>query len=232
MKKMIKYLGTMSVLFAMILGTTLLVAARNTPTRGSSVSSWSDFVVSSPFSQNKVIDRPRVWVPVAGGAELSVSSLVGLGTGTPALSEINNSEIAGFTLDANNEAVAALVPVPSDIDVAKDIRIRVLWSNSESAGTGAATFTCEYTPLTIGTDAIAVGGTALDTAITADVDLAANVLNWSPWGVIAGGTLADTPGDDVIVVRCKVTLDTIANATVYAFQMDYYREYIGGDASY
>lgn len=241
MRKALKYIGTMSVLFAMILGTTLLVAARNTPTRGSSVSSWADFVVSSPFAQNKVVDRPRVWIPAAGGAQFyaadgdsdtNIDSPIGLGAGTPAFAEINTSELGGFTLDANDESVSALVPLPSDIDVSKAVRIRVLWSNSEAAGTGGATFTCVYTPLTVGTDAIAVGATALDTVITADVDLAANVLNWSPWGTITGGTLTDTPGDDVMAVKCAVTLDTIANATVYGFQMDYYREYIGGDASY
>lgn len=232
MKNTFKYLANLVVVFVIVLSTSLFIGARNTPSRGSSISSWSDLVASSPVAANFLIDRPRVWIPVAGGAELAVASLVGLGAGTPALAEINTSEIAGFTLDADDESVSAIFPLPSDIDTAKDVRVRVLWSNSEAAATGTAQFACTYKEIDEGTTALAEAATAFDTDAAAEADLAANVVQWGPWNTIDGGTLTGTPGDDMLVLKCAVDLTTAADATVYGFQLDYYREFFGAGSSY
>ena len=157
------------------------------------------------------------------------ADLLGHGTGTPALAEINSSETVGLTLDANNEGFGVLWQIPMELDDSGAIDYRLLWSNSEAAGTGSALFAGEYTKLVAGTTAIAVGATALDTVIAADVDLAANVINWTPWGTILGTAvtaLAITPGDDFLALHFKVTLTTIADATVHAGNVRYYRKYI------
>lgn len=189
---------------------------------------YEEFRVKSPFAFGAVVDRPRIWVPFKNDA--IVASLVGHGDGTPDVAEINTSEIAGFTLDADDESVSVLMPIPADIDLSEDIRVRVLCSNSAAAGTGSYAFAVTYTAITAGTTALAAASTS--TGVTdgsAKDDVAANVLDWSSWSTIDGGTFSGTAGDDLWVVKVAVALTTITDLTVYGLQMEYYRKQLGGD---
>lgn len=150
-----------------------------------------------------------------------------MGTGAAEFAELNTSEIGGIYCDTSTDSYGTLWVLPAEIDVSKDIKFRVLWSNSEAAATGSCTWAVKYTPLTAGTTAFAIGATALGTAITAQADLAANVQQWSPLGVLAGGTLTNTPGDDSLTLTTICTLTTIANATALALQVHYSRRYVG-----
>jgi hypothetical protein len=211
---------------------TMVMATASRPSRSSTASSYELFRNASPFAANYVIDKPRVWLPASGGSEVTVASLVGLGAGTPVPTECNTSEIGGFLLDASTESFSVLFPLPADIDVAEDVRLRALWSNSEAAATGSGLITFLYEPFTIGTTAIAVADDACDTDGGVVVDLAANVLTWSNWSTIDGGTITITPGDDFVILRGVATLDTIADMTVYGYQLEYKRKWLGGDGSY
>lgn len=219
-------------LFSILLVLCVLVSAVayavHRPSNSNVNSSLAQFKHSNPFVANFVMDRPTVWVNLAP-ANAIVASLVGMGGGTPAVAEINTSEIGGFTLDANDESVSGIIPIPGDMDLAQDFQCRVLYSNSEAAATGTINFTMTYGSLTVGTDALAVAATAVDTAGAALADLGANVLQWSNYSIIAGGTLTDTPIDDVLVIKEAVTLVTCANATVYGIQCQYYRKWLGMD---
>lgn len=170
----------------------------------------------------KLIDFPAV-SNATGPADL-----LGQGTGTPALSEINTAEICGLVLDANSESFGALWLIDQRCDITQPVDVGVLWSNSEAAGTGSGLFVAVVTELIAGTTAMAVGATVMDTPITGDVDLAANVVDWSPYGVIAAGSLTTTlvPNDDLLAWKFSVTLTTIANAAVYMARIRYYAELI------
>ncbi|RKX36797.1 MAG: hypothetical protein DRP64_18110, partial [Verrucomicrobia bacterium] len=70
--KYVKHNSRMLSLLALLLVVTIgsfSLAAAVRPSRGSSISSWSEFVSASPFSQNYVIDKPRLWLPVSGGSQ-------------------------------------------------------------------------------------------------------------------------------------------------------------------
>lgn len=232
MKKVFKYTWMVAVIFVVTMLANFIIASAPSPTHGPSTSSWGDFVVSSPFGSNYVIDKPRVWIPASGGSEVTVASLVGLGAGTPVPTEVNSSEVGGFLTDADDESFSALIPVPADVDLAKDIRIRALWSNSEAAGTGSGKVVFTYEPFIVGTTAISVANDACDTDGATVTDLAANVLTWSTWSTIDGGTISLTPGDDFLIVKAAVDVTTIADMTVYGIQLEYYRKWLGGDGSY
>lgn len=221
----------MLTMFVCMLVATITMAAASRPTRSTTTSSYDLFRTACPFVANFVIDKPRIWVPASGGAEVTVGSLVGLGDGTPTPSEINTSEISGFTM-ANGHSFSALMPVPADIDLAKDIRLRAVWSNSQGAGTGSGQVVFVYEPFIVGTTAISVPNDACDTDGTTVVDLAASVLTYSTWSTIDGGTITLTPGDDFLIVKADHTLTTITNMTTYGIQMEYSRKWIGGAGSY
>jgi len=186
---------------------------------------WSSFSTCAPLSRF-IFDRPIVSIPLLPGGHCN-NSLVSMGTGTPAVAEINTSEVGGFTLDADNESVSFLFPFPLDIDLSKEIDLRMLWSNSESAATGTGRVLWYHKAITAGTTAIAVATTAPGSVAAAQVDLAANVVLWSGWSVIAASTFAaNVAGDDVLIVKAYVDLTTIANMTLYMAQVRYYRKYL------
>jgi len=230
MKKVLKTIlaGALVILAAL----TCIAAVQ--PTHGTSISSWADFIVSSPFAQNYVLDKPRLWIPMSGGFESTATGLVGMGAGTPTHTEVNTSEMGGLLLDADAESGSRLIPVPADIDLSKDIRLRALWSNSTAAITGSVQFVFTYELFIADTTAISVPNDAVDTQGADQADsVTANALQWSPWSTITGGTITTlTPGDDILGVKCAVDLTTAADATLYGFQLEYHRKFLGGDGSY
>jgi len=233
--KLIFALGTVAVACMICMP----IMAAHIPTGANSTSSAAQFKHASPFSQNFVFDKPRIWIPLHqanidvnttnDGGITTTSVVRSVGTGSVSLLEINSSEVNGFTFDSDNDSVGFMIPIPHDIDLAQQIGLRVLWSNSEAAATGTARFYFKYIPLTVGTDAIAVGSTAMGTDGAAQADLGANVLQWSTWSYIAASTLTDVPGDGVLVFKLYVDVTTIADCSVFGVQLEYSRKWLGGD---
>ena len=134
--------------------------------------------------------------------------------------------------NSTTEAVSC-VYVNDKLDVGSYIKLRVLWSSGSSTTTDTATFKILYTPVTIETDALpGLPSTALDTAITADACSAtANILKYSPQGIINGGTVTDS---DALVLLLNVnavsglTLDGTAagGVVVYGVEIEYNPTYI------
>jgi len=209
-----------------------------TPTRTSTAGSHEQLRSASPGFQNFVIDRTIAWVPFTpihfavstanDGGITTTSTVVGAGNGTPSIVEINTSGILGVTTDADDEAVMVLFPIPNDCDLTEDIRLRALWSNSESAGTGTLAVVFTYEVLKVDTSTIGSGepDDACDTDGAAVADKAANVLNWTSWSTIDGSTITGDPGDDFLAIKAKIDLTTIADATVYGIQIQYYRKWL------
>jgi len=184
----------------------------------------------SDHNKNFVMDRPIVTIfDFPNLQEATPADLLGQGAGTPALTEINASEICGLVMDANLESHGFQVVLPYDMDVTEDVDFRFLWSNSEAAATGAGLWVMFYNPVRVGViTPIAIAATQIQVPIQNQVDLAANVQQWTSWGSITAGQLgALEAGTDVL--HCCInmtTLDTIANATLYCGQMRYYRRLI------
>jgi len=190
-----------------------------------------NFRNASPAFRNYVVDRPvmDMGIQLPNVSEATPANLLGHGAGTPALAEINSSEICGLTLDASNEGLGHLWKVPYWVDCSQDIDFRCNVSNSAGAGTGSALMVFEYTALTHGTTAMAIGATALDTAVTSWTDLAANVVANTAWGTLAAATLAAltlTPGDDSLAFHIDVTLTTITDCTFYGADYRAYRQWL------
>lgn len=208
------------------------------PTSTSTAGSHSQLKGASPSFQNYVLDRPILWIPFTpengvvattnDGGITTTSVTNAAGTGNALQAEINTSGLLGYTADTSNDSVIVLVPIPNGIDLAKAVNFRVLFSNSETAATGTLTTTFTYEILAIGTSTIGSGepDDAVDTAGSATADLAANVLTWGAWDTVAASTISADPGDDFLSIKCKLTLGTIADATVYGIQMRYYRKWL------
>lgn len=205
--------------------------ARVTPTNASGSFSPLLLRTGTRFGKECVADRVTrdlFDLPAIQNAT-GPADLLSQGTGTAALSEINSSEICGLTLDANSESHGVLWRIPSECDITSAVDFDLLWSNSAAAGTGSALFAGTFTELIAGTTAMGVGATAFDTVIASDVDLAANVVDYTPEGQIAAGSLTSTlvPGDDLLALKFAVTLTTITDATVYMGRVKYCRDFVG-----
>ena len=185
----------------------------------------------SDHNKNFVNDRPIVKIfdfPNIMNAT-GPADLMGQGGGTPTLPEVNASEICGLFMDTNLDSHGFQVVLPHDMDVNEQVDFRYLWSNSEAAATGAGLWVMFYNPVRVGVStAIAIAATQIQVPIQNQVDLAANVQQWTSWGSItAGQLLALEAGTDVL--HCCInmtTLDTIADATLYCGQMRYSRRLI------
>jgi hypothetical protein len=186
------------------------------------------------FTKNFVADRPIIEVldftknnNLRAVGPLAIESL---GNGNPQLLDINTSDIAGMTFNANGEIYGFEVELPYDMDPNQDVDFRLKWSNSAAAATGSALWILLYNAVitaNAGT-AIAIGATALDTPYGVDVDAGADIQKWTPWGTIAaGGLSALTPGDDCLDMSLEMdTFDTIVDATLYKVQMRYYKRMV------
>lgn len=191
----------------------------------------SDNLASVPFLGQRVLQRVRRHMDGPGFLAIQnatgPANLLGHGTGTPALAEINSSEIAGFTFDADSESVGFLWGLPDIIDLTEAIYIAVIWVNSTAAVTGSGQFSLVYTPLTLGTTALTVGATALSTVIADDADSAtAYAMQETELGVIDANTLTGRPGVDYLACKVAVDLTTITDATYMGTVIEFARKYI------
>jgi len=222
---------------ALLVGTVAL-ATGTRPTRTTTISSHEQLRGASPAFQNFVQDRPTIWVPLHSqnfavscttDAAACAATVVGMGNATPTLGEITTSEISGFTCDASNDSASVIIPIPADMDLAKTSELRALWSNSEAAGTGTGKVTFTYEIIDQAVDALAAADDAVDTAAAAQTDLAANIPLWTGWSTINASTIDGEPGEDLLIIKAKCTLTTIADMSLIGIQFRYYRKWLGGD---
>ena len=154
------------------------------------------------------------------------AELEGADTGTPVFDEIGTSGLIAPLL-TNTDSYSFMLPLPQDIDLSKDVAFRYLFSNSEAAAAGSYIPTMEYGIHYAGTTAMVVAATALDTTFGSQVDLAANIPQWTDLGVISGGKLsAMDADDDHLNVQLTAALATAANISLLRGQMLYYRKTI------
>ena len=184
------------------------------------------------FAQEYIMDRPPVDLfSFMNYLEHDPDNMEGMGAGAPEFGEVSTSEIGAVLVAANDDAYGQLVVLPYWMDPSKQIDFRVLWSNAQAAATGSFTVAIKYTPVDISANlqAVAVGATALDSTIDAQVDRAANLPQWTEYGYISEGKAGVanlTPGDDLLCLTVVGTLTTITSAHILGAQMRPYRKYI------
>ena len=176
---------------------------------------------SDKFGKENCGDRERHMLMEYLPSLAAAASLVGLGAGAPVLAEVAASNIGAIFMDTSTDSHAFMKKLPWNIDTAEDIRIAVDFVQSEAAATGSVLWSLTYNELIVGTTALAVGATVLDTIIPSCVDLAADVLTETEYGVLDGGTLDGTRGVDCIVCELIYTETTIANAELLGVVWDY-----------
>lgn len=191
----------------------------------------SDNLSTVPYLAQRVLPRVRrhIWGPGAIDAQNATgpANLLSQGTGTAAIAEINSSEICGVTFDADSESVGFLWGLPDIIDLSEAIYIVCIWANSTAAVTGSAKFSLVYTPITVGTTALAIGATALDTVIADDADSAtAYAVQETEIGQIAASTLSGKPGVDYLACKVAVDLTTVTDATLLGVVCEFARRFI------
>lgn len=140
------------------------------------------------------------WVAVVNAsdqADIAVEdAITSAGTGAPSFGEITDSGIVGLHVDDTADSVGILWPIPYDCDVKSKIEFAVTWCSDQTTTTDTVTWKVLYTELTINSEAIEAGATALNTAIAADTNVAAVTgLQQTAWGVLNGGTLTGDAGD-------------------------------------
>lgn len=148
---------------------------------------WLEEKEFIPYSQFGI-----VITPASGGATDS-GGAVGADTGDPVTQEVGTSGITGWQIGAAGDMFATIWPA-WHIDITKQLRFAIVYSQSSTTATDTVDWIVTYTPLILETTAIVTPVTALSTAIAlGDASSGvANVIQRSDFGNIARNTLADT----------------------------------------
>ena len=161
--------------------------------------------------------------PSAGATD--TGGAVGAGAGAPVMSEVSTF---GFTAVPMTDADTVTTPIDIyDVDITKQIRFRVLWTQTAATATDAATFIVLYTPVQLTDNVAAVvdpagttlidPATALSTAITA-LDLSSGVAykpQATSFGVINRNTLADTTSFMLVSVELDAVTTFSADEVLF-----------------
>lgn len=110
----------------------------------------------------------------------------GAHTGAPVSKEISTFGLVGVLLDTAGDMVLTDHMLPYDMDLAKNVYVRVHWACGSTDTADTITWIVTYRAHIPEVTALATPATALSTAIVADtVPVAtAYTVNRSPWGVI------------------------------------------------
>lgn len=148
---------------------------------------WKEQIKLIPYSEFGIVITP------ASGGATDTGGAVGADTGAPVTLEVGTSGITGWAIGAAGDMFATLQPV-FDIDITKQVRFRVIYSQSSVTVTDTIDWIVTYTALNLETTAIVTPVTALNTAVPlADASSGvANVIQASDFGVINRNVLADT----------------------------------------
>jgi len=126
----------------------------------------------------------------AAGEPAINTMIISAGAGNPSFDEITDSGIVGLAIDDTADGIGILYPVPYDMDVKSKMEFAVVHCCDQTTTTDTMTWAVVYTELTINSEAIEVGATALNTAIAADTNVStARAIQQTPWGILNGGTL-------------------------------------------
>lgn len=183
---------------------------------------------SSVFAKHHVFDPyPCVIFELVSLLAAGPADLLGTGTGAPTLTEIATSEICGIFCDTATDSQGYLWTIPAGLDFTEDVGFRVLWGCDDTGTTGGIQWAVKYTTMTCNSaaKAIAVGATALDTAIANDAPLGtANALQMSPWGVLDADTLTLDPFESALAISIIYAAETtVTDASVYELHAYYSR---------
>ena len=157
---------------------------------------------------------------------VAAADLVSMGAGTADLDEINAIEIGGIEC-ATAESYSCLWILPDEIDLAQTIDFRVLCCDEAAVSTDVQTAVVTYQAVTCGVDTMVAPATPLNTLIVAQADLGPEIPWWTPYGVIAAGTITDTPGEDLCNVKVLWTLSTLGAIWTMGCQVRYSRRFVG-----
>jgi len=180
---------------------------------------------SDKFSKGFVADRHKE-VLFCLPNFVAAADLVSMGVANADLDEVAAFELGGIEC-ANTESYSTLWVIPDEIDLAQAIDVRVLSCDEGAATANVHTVTATYQAVTVGTDAMVAPATAIGTAIVGAADLAAGIPQWSTYGTIAGGTIADTPGEDLCNWKFTWTIAGGISQWMLAAQVRYFRRFLG-----
>lgn len=127
----------------------------------------------------------------AAAAEPVIGALyISAGTGAPYPTEVTDSGIVGLYVNDTADSVGILYPIPYDMDVKSPMDFAIMWTSNTSTSTETVTWKVLYTELTMNSEAIEAGASALDTVIAADAQAGtAQAIQQTAWGTLNGGTL-------------------------------------------
>lgn len=128
----------------------------------------------------------------SGGAT-DTGGAQGAGAGNPVMTEIGTTGIVGGEIAAAGDKFATIW-MPGDLDITKQLRARVWWTQTSTTATDTVDWLVTYTPLVAETTVLVDPVTALSTAITlADASSGvANTVQATSFGVINRNTVANT----------------------------------------
>lgn len=117
----------------------------------------------------------------------------GIAAGDPVFTEQNATGISAISIAAAGDSVSTLLDI-YDVDITKQIRFRVIWTQTSTTATDTVDWIVTYTPIILESTVLIDPATALNTAITlADASSGvADVLQGTSFGIINRNTLADT----------------------------------------
>jgi hypothetical protein len=152
-----------------------------------------------------------------------------MGAGNPEFAALASSEIGAVLYSTTNDSYGQMWFLPPEIDLTNAIKFRVFWSESGTGGSGSALYVVKYTELATETTAVAIGATALSTAIVADTpSTTADALQATAQGTLNGNTLtAGGQGTNALALITTCTLTTITDASALMLEVEYDRRFVG-----
>lgn len=117
----------------------------------------------------------------------------GIAAGDPVFTEQNATGISAISIAAADDAVATLIDL-EEVDITKQMRFRVIQTQTSTTATDSADWIVTYTPIVLGTTVLIAPATALSTAIPA-ASLSpgvADVLFATSFGVLNRNTIPQT----------------------------------------
>ena len=196
------------------------------PTKGSigSGATTDGLANGNYWTKNYVMDRPiiEIWNASAGAATLAADMV-----GTATIGECNSSLAAAIEMDTT-ETMGFQFRLPYDMDINKDIDIRVIWSADEAAAAGqTANHVLLYKHVILGTTAVAVPATAFDTNAGAQLSHGANILGAGGWNTIVASKMTTfIPGESRLYISCTTALVTLTKPFIAAYELRYWRRFI------
>ncbi len=117
----------------------------------------------------------------------------GIAAGDPVFTEQNATGISAISVAAAGDTISTLLDL-SEVDITKQVRFRVIWTQTSTTATDSVDWLVLYTPIVLGTTVLVDPATALDTVIPAGnlSSGVADVIQASGFGIINRNTIPNT----------------------------------------